>query len=90
MRLTDPESSPASTLETSADGVDHDAIETMLSDYVVSRESHRNAEGIVIRPDTVQDVLSRLRTEVGFDHLSCVTAQEYEDRYECIYHLKKY
>ncbi|WP_311174192.1 NADH-quinone oxidoreductase subunit D [Halobellus ordinarius] len=90
MKLTDPESAPALTLEISADGIDHDAIETLLSDYVVSRESHRNAEGIVIRPDAVQDVLSLLKTEAGFDHLSCVTAQEYEDRYECIYHLKKY
>jgi len=90
MRLTDSASPPASALDASAAGGDHDAIEPLLSDYVVSRETHRNADGVVIRPDAVQDVLSLLKTEAGFDHLSCLTAQEYEDRYECIYHLKTY
>ncbi|SFR45081.1 NADH-quinone oxidoreductase subunit D [Halogeometricum limi] len=67
-----------------------DEIADLLGDLVVSREEHVNAPGFVIRPDTVQETLSRLRDEAGFDHLSCVTAEEYEDRYESIYHLTSY
>jgi NADH-quinone oxidoreductase subunit C/D len=70
--------------------VDYDAIEDLLGDRVIRRESHRNAEGFVVRPDEVAETLELLRDEAGFDHLSLVTAQEYEDRYESIYHLKKY
>jgi NADH-quinone oxidoreductase subunit C/D len=62
----------------------------LLDEYVQGTEDHVNAPGIVVRPDEVQDVLFRLRDEAGFDHLSCVTAQEYEDRYESIYHLTSF
>jgi len=72
---------------------DEDVLETatsLLSETVLDTESHMNAPGIVIRPDEVQDTLRTLRDEAGFDHCSCVTAQEYEDRYESIYHLKSF
>jgi NADH-quinone oxidoreductase subunit C/D len=72
------------------DGLDYDALEALLDGKVRDRETHVNAEGFVISPDDVQDVLFTLRDEAGFDHLSLVTAQEYEDRYESIYHLKKF
>jgi NADH-quinone oxidoreductase subunit C/D len=65
-------------------------LEELLGDDVLRRDDHLNAPGFEIRPDAVQDVLFRLRDEAGFDHLSCVTAQEYEDRYESIYHLTSY
>jgi len=42
---------------------------------------------LVIRPDAVKEVLEMLTTGAGFDHLSCVTAREYHDRYESIYQL---
>jgi len=67
-----------------------DELAELLGDHVIGREEHLNAPGYVIRPDAVQDVLSTLKNEAGYDHLSCVTAQEYEDRYESIYHLKTY
>ncbi|WP_049972354.1 NADH-quinone oxidoreductase subunit D [Haladaptatus cibarius] len=70
--------------------VDGDELADLLGDSVIGREEHSNAPAFVIRPDEVQDVLSVLRDEAGFDHLSCLTAQQYEDRYESIYHLKKY
>jgi NADH-quinone oxidoreductase subunit C/D len=73
-----------------ADGLDYDALADLVGDDLLDREEHVNAEGFVIRPDAVQDVLGRLKNEAGFDHCSCVTAQEYGDRYESIYHLKKY
>ncbi|QLC33957.1 NADH-quinone oxidoreductase subunit D [Halarchaeum sp. CBA1220] len=79
----DPEDVPV-------EGVDYDAIEALLGDAVVSRETHTNAEGFVVRADRVQDALSTLKEEAGFDHLSNVSAQEYADRFESIYHLKKY
>jgi NADH-quinone oxidoreductase subunit C/D len=65
-------------------------IERVVGDRAVGRDDHMNAPAFVIRPDAVQAVLTDLRDELGFDHLSCVTAQEYEDRYESIYHLKQY
>ncbi|WP_311172826.1 NADH-quinone oxidoreductase subunit D [Halobellus ordinarius] len=67
-----------------------DEIEELLGDLVVDREEHVNAPGFVIRPDTVQETLRRLRDEAGFDHLSSVTAEEREDRYESIYHLTSF
>ena len=72
------------------DGLDYDALADLLGDTAIGRETHRNAEAFVVRPDEVQDALFALRDEAGFDHCSNVTAQEYEDRFESIYHLKKY
>ncbi|AUV82959.1 NADH-quinone oxidoreductase subunit NuoD [Salinigranum rubrum] len=68
----------------------HEALESLIGEFVLKRDDHLNAPGFEIRPDAVQDVLSTLESEAGFDHLSCVTAQEYEDRYESIYHLTSY
>ena len=67
-----------------------DELEALLGDLVVDRDDHLNAPGFVIRPDTVQETLSILKEQAGYDHLSVVTAQEYENRYESIYHLKKF
>ena len=67
-----------------------EVIADLLGDLVIGREKHLNAPGFVIKPDSVVDALGRLRDQAGFDHLSCVTAQEYEDRYESIYHLTSY
>ncbi len=61
-----------------------------VADRVVGTETHVNGPAVVVRADEVQAVLTSLRDEAGFDHCSCVTAQEYEDRYETIYHLKRY
>ncbi|MFC6961532.1 NADH-quinone oxidoreductase subunit D [Halocatena marina] len=71
-------------------GLDYDVLEALLGDAVIGRETHRNAEAFVVRPERVVDALSALKQDAGFDHCSCVTAQQYEDRYESIYHLKKY
>ncbi|WP_265111121.1 NADH-quinone oxidoreductase subunit D [Halosolutus halophilus] len=70
--------------------VTEDDLEALIGDRALGRDDHLNAPGFVIRPDDVQDVLSDLKEEAGFDHLSCLTAQQYTDRYESIYHLKKY
>ncbi|MUV57619.1 NADH dehydrogenase subunit C [Halogeometricum rufum] len=65
-------------------------VHALLSDLAYRRDDHVNAPGFVVRPDDVQATLTRLRDDAGFDHLSCVTAQEYADRYETVYHLKSY
>ncbi|WP_251343365.1 NADH-quinone oxidoreductase subunit D [Haloplanus halophilus] len=67
-----------------------ESLADLLAPYAVGRDDHLNAPAFVVRPDEVQATLLRLRDEAGFDHCSCVTAQEYEDRYESIYHLRKY
>ncbi len=69
---------------------DYDDLAALLGDAVIDREEHLNAEAFVIRPDAVQETLTTLRDDAGFDHLSCVTAQQYTDRYESIYHLTSY
>jgi NADH-quinone oxidoreductase subunit C/D len=61
-----------------------------ISELVTAREEHLNAPVARIRPDDVREALSALRDEAGYDHLACVTAQEYEGRYESIYHLRSY
>ncbi|MFU1780062.1 NADH-quinone oxidoreductase subunit D [Haloarcula japonica] len=61
-----------------------------IADRVLSTERHENAPAVVIRADEVQSVLSTLRTKAGLDHCACVTAQEYADRFETIYHLRRY
>ncbi|MEF8829634.1 MAG: NADH-quinone oxidoreductase subunit C, partial [Haloarcula sp.] len=61
-----------------------------IADHVRSTERHENAPAVVIRADEVGTVLSTLRAEAGLDHCACVTAQEYADRFETIYHLRRY
>ncbi|MFA9518421.1 NADH-quinone oxidoreductase subunit C [Halopenitus sp. H-Gu1] len=67
-----------------------EAVTALPDDVIVSCDSHQNAPALVIRADHVQKALSTLRSEVGFDHCSCVTAQEYDDRFETVYHLTSY
>ncbi|MEF8781433.1 MAG: NADH-quinone oxidoreductase subunit D [Haloferacaceae archaeon] len=61
-----------------------------LAEFAIGEESHENAPGVVVRPDEVAAALSTAREELGYDHCACVTAQQYEDRYETIYHLRRY
>ncbi|RRJ27934.1 NADH-quinone oxidoreductase subunit D [Halocatena pleomorpha] len=90
MSLEAPEPSTHTDVGVTETGLDYDVLESLLGELVIDRETHHNAEAFVVRPDRVADALSVLREEAGFDHCSCVTAQQYEDRYESIYHLKKY
>ncbi|MCU4799978.1 NADH-quinone oxidoreductase subunit D [Halobacteria archaeon HArc-gm2] len=64
--------------------------DSLPDDAVVGYEEHVNAPAVVVRADAVQDVLTALKNEAGYDHCACVTAQEYGDRFETIYHLKTY
>jgi len=91
MSLEKPRQPTETDVGVTEDGhLDYDELADLLGEHLVDREHHVNAEGFVIRPDEVEAVLSTLKQEAGFDHCSCVSAQEYQDRYESIYHLKKY
>ncbi|MHC3378740.1 NADH-quinone oxidoreductase subunit D [Haloarcula sp. H-GB5] len=61
-----------------------------IGDHVLTTDTHENAPAVVIRADEVQTVLSTLKEDAGLDHCACVTAQEYADRFETIYHLRRY
>ncbi|MWV40205.1 NADH-quinone oxidoreductase subunit D [Natrialba sp. INN-245] len=67
-----------------------DELANLLGSRALARDDHVNAPGFVVNPEDVQDVLFDLREKAGYDHCSCITAQQYEDRFETIYHLKKY
>ncbi|MFC7128723.1 NADH-quinone oxidoreductase subunit D [Haloferax chudinovii] len=81
---------PAALADDAAGPLDADALRRALGDAALATEEHVHAPAVQIRPDAVQSSLSALRDDLGLDHLSCVTAQEYEDRYESVYHLKSY
>ncbi|WP_435360759.1 NADH-quinone oxidoreductase subunit D [Haloarchaeobius sp. DFWS5] len=82
---------PSERMVTSEGNVDGDAVLDLLGDKVLDTEEHLNADqSVVVRPDEVEETLLALRDQAGFDHCACVTAQEYEDRFESIYHLRKY
>jgi len=70
------------------DGI-HPLIEP-IADHVLTTEPHENAPAVVVRADEVQIVLSTLKEDAGLDHCACVTAQEYADRFETVYHLRRY
>ncbi|WP_380678360.1 NADH-quinone oxidoreductase subunit D [Salinigranum sp. GCM10025319] len=89
MSLEEPDPTEPEVVEEQLPTTGED-LEALLGEHVLRRDDHLNAPGFEIRPDAVQEVLSTLKTEAGFDHLSCVTAQEYEDRYESIYHMTSY
>ncbi|WP_436928000.1 NADH-quinone oxidoreductase subunit D [Halosimplex amylolyticum] len=84
---TDTELSDAEATEATAEPSE---VEAIIGDRLIGRDDHVNAPGFVVSPGDVQSVLFDLRDEAGFDHLSCLTAQEYHDRYESIYHLTSY
>jgi NADH-quinone oxidoreductase subunit C/D len=90
MSLEEPRDPEVTDVGATDDGLDYDELEALLGDKVIDREEHVNAEGFVVRPDEVEDTLTTLRDEAGFNHMACLTAQDYQDRAESIYHLRKY
>lgn len=69
---------------------DPPAILSPVSHLLTGLESHKNAPAGRINPSDLPAALDCLRTDAGLDHLACVTAQQYTDRYESIYHLRSY
>ncbi|MFC7019897.1 MULTISPECIES: NADH-quinone oxidoreductase subunit D [Haloarcula] len=73
-----------------ADAVEASPLVDPVREHVVATDDHEHAPAVVVRADEVQTVLSTLKAESGLDHCAAVTAQEYDDRYESIYHLRRY
>ncbi|WP_323674629.1 NADH-quinone oxidoreductase subunit D [Halorubellus sp. PRR65] len=67
-----------------------EALEDALGRLAVGRDDHVNAPAVVVRPDAVAEAVATLRDALSLDHCACVTAQEYPDRFETIYHLRDY
>lgn len=38
----------------------------------------------------ILEVCFYLKEELGFDHLSCISAVDWRDRFECVYHFARY
>ena len=69
---------------------DRDRAPPALREYAIDRDDHLNAPAVVVRADEVAAALETARDDLGYDHCACVTAQAYEDRFETIYHLRRY
>jgi NADH-quinone oxidoreductase subunit C/D len=63
-------------------------IEDELPEAILDVEEHGNAPAIVANPSRVDDVV-RVLKQNGYNHLSSVSAVEYENRYETVYHLRR-
>ncbi len=46
-------------------------------------------KGVIDRKDLL-GVASFLQDELGFEHLSCITAVDWKDHFECVYHFYDY
>jgi len=65
-----------------------EAVEKEVPDAVLGVEEHHNAPAILANPSRVDDVV-RVLKQNGYNHLSSVSAVEYENRYESVYHLRR-
>jgi len=65
-----------------------ETVEEELPDAVLGIEDHHNAPAILANPSRVDDVV-RVLKQNGYNHLSSVSAVEYENRYESVYHLRR-
>ena len=65
-----------------------ETIEEEFPEAILGIEEHHNAPAILANPSRVDEVVATLQDN-GFNHLSSVSAVEYEDRYESVYHLRR-
>ncbi|MGK2230176.1 MAG: NADH-quinone oxidoreductase subunit C/D [Methanobacteriota archaeon] len=66
----------------------HETIEDELPDAILDFDEHHNAPAVVANPSRVDDVV-RILKQNGYNHLSSVSAVEYDNRYESVYHLRR-
>ncbi len=63
------------------------AFASKLKDAKAVRE--RLVEIVIDRADLI-DVCTYLKNTLGFEHLSCITAVDWKDHFESIYHIENY
>jgi NADH-quinone oxidoreductase subunit C/D len=66
----------------------HETIEDELPEAILDFEEHQNAPAVVANPSRVDDVV-RVLKQNGYNHLSSISAVEYDNRYESVYHLRR-
>ncbi|MDY7082742.1 MAG: NADH-quinone oxidoreductase subunit C, partial [Halobacteria archaeon] len=65
-----------------------ETIEEKFPDAVLDIEEHHNAPAIIANASRVDEVVSVLKQN-GYNHLSSISAVEYENRFESVYHLRR-
>ncbi len=65
-----------------------ETIEDRFPDSILGIEEHRNAPAILANPSRIDEVLAVLK-ENGYNHLSSISAVEYNNRFESVYHLRR-
>jgi NADH-quinone oxidoreductase subunit C/D len=66
----------------------HETVEEEVPDAILGFDEHHNAPAVVANPSRVDDVVRVLKRN-GYNHLSNVSAVEYDNRYESVYHLRR-
>jgi NADH-quinone oxidoreductase subunit C len=68
-----------------------DAVKGELGDRVIESGVERERRLFIrIKKEDLVEVCRRLHDDMGFDHLSLITGIEWEDKFECVYHLWSY
>jgi NADH-quinone oxidoreductase subunit C/D len=67
--------------------VDLGAIETQLNEAFPGAVVDRDGDWLVIDPDQLSAVATHLCDEMDFDYLTNVSASDYPDRFEVVYHV---
>ena len=65
-----------------------ETVDDQLPDAILDVKEHQNAPALVVNPSQVDDVV-RVLKQNGYNHLSSVSAVEYENRFESVYHLRR-
>ena len=65
-----------------------ETVEEELPEAILGVEEHHNAPAILVNPSHVDDVV-RVLKQNGYNHLSSISAVEYKNRYESVYHLRR-
>jgi NADH-quinone oxidoreductase subunit C len=64
---------------------------TLLGDLITATHSYRGDDTLVIKPDAVVEVMTRLKNELQMNFLVDLTAVDYlgrDPRFEVVYHLR--
>ncbi len=74
-------------------------VEEEILGYLKDRFPQLILDAKIVRPKVVQikingsnllEICLFVKEELGFDHLSCISAVDWKDRYESVYHFTRY
>jgi NADH-quinone oxidoreductase subunit C len=68
-----------------------DKVTAELGEKVLDSGIYRERRLFIrIKREDLVEVCKKLHDDLGFDHLSLITGIEWEDKFECVYHLWSY